>query len=400
MNRRTIACALALTTGLVMVSTSTASARTLDDRFAHMARTAPAFGGMFIDDGGVLNVYMMNRSSSAKAAASRALRGNFDLPRKVRVLKARYRFAQLKTWQNRATEKLLGLPGVVMTDVDDKTNRLTVGVTGDRGRAAVNKGLARLGIPRAAVDVQAAAPAETQSSLNDFHRPLVGGLQVGSFGPCTLGFIAIRKGASGFIVNSHCTNIQGSIEGSVFYQPDPSSAANRVGVEAVDPVYFRGGFCFPGRRCRFSDTAFVKRDSGVATSLGFIAKSDPSPSTGWNGDLYRITAKADAIVGTIVEKVGRTTGRSAAVPVDQTCVNVVVNFTNITLLCQNTAQLFSQPGDSGSPVFTPNGSDVTVRGELWGGNVSSGQTIFSPISSIQRSTEMGPISLCAPGFSC
>ncbi len=249
--------------------------------------------------------------------------------------------------------------------------------------------------------IEAAAPVTPMSSLNDFHRPLVGGLQINlNIGNCTLGFNAVRKGVSGFITNSHCTNTQGGIEGTVYYQPDQSSAANRIGVEAVDPVYFKGGICPPNRRCRYSDTAFAKRDNGVSASLGFIAKSDPSPSTGWNGDLYRITAKSDAIVGQFVEKVGRTMGRSGA-NVDATCRNFVVNTTaNVFLLCQTTAQLFPLGGDSGSPVFTPNGSDVTVRGELWGGSASTGQGVFAPITSIQRSTEMGPISICAPGFSC
>jgi hypothetical protein len=406
MTRRTITFSLVLTLTLVVIGVSGASARPLDDPIAHMAKTAPAFGGMFIRDG-VLNVYMTDRGASARAAATRALGQSFDrsrLPRTVRVLKARYSFARLERWQNRVTARLLGLPGVVMTDVDDTKNRLTVGVTSGRARSTVRARLAKLHVPREAVRIQAATGLDAQSSLNDFHRPLVGGLQIEfprqiGNGFCTLGFNAVRNGVSGYLVNSHCTTIQGGIEGTIHYQPDQTSPANRIGVEVADPVYFRGGYCFPGLRCRFSDTAFFKRDAGVTASQGYIAKSDPSPSTGWNGDLYRITGKSNAIVGEFVEKVGRTTGRSGAT-VDRTCGNFLVNGTNISLLCQSTAQLFSLGGDSGSPVFTPSGSDVTVRGEVWGGNASTGETSFSPITSIQRPTEMGPISICAPSFSC
>ncbi len=401
MTRRNITFAFVLTLVFALAGSAGAAAKPLDDRLVEMSRAAPAFGGMFIDDG-VLNVYMTDRGAPARAAASGVIRRNFELPRKVRVLKARYRFTQLKKWSDRLTANVLGLPGVVSTDVDDRTNHVAVGVTGDRGRATVKRRLAHLGIPAAAVRVRPAEPVQTFSSLNDFHRPLVGGLQAGSFAPCTLGFVAIRAGVPGFLVNSHCTNVQGGVEGSVFYQPDPSSPGNRVGIEAVDPVYFRGGICPPSFRCRYSDTAFVKRDSGVTASLGYIAKADLTPSTGWNGDLYRITAKGDAIVGQVVEKVGRTTGRSVAAPVTSVCGGYLVNnaLGKLVMLCQTGAQLFSQPGDSGSPVYTPNGSDVTLRGELWGGNVSSGSSFFSPITSIQRPTELGRISVCAPGFSC
>jgi hypothetical protein len=349
---------------------------------------------------GVLNVYLTNRGPAARAAAKRALRhGNF------RVLKARYGFAQLDAWKKRLTAGILGRAGVILTDVDDARNRLTVGVLDKRARLLIEARIAALGIPREAVRIEEMPPAMLRSSLNDFHRPLVGGLQLGftsQFGPsfCTLGFNAVRNGVKGYVTNSHCTTVQGGVEGTVHSQPDQLNPANRVGVETVDPVYFRGGLCkITTRRCRFSDSAFVKRDTGVAASQGFIAKSDPSPSTAWNGtDLYRITSKSDPIVGQFVEKVGRTTGRSGG-PVTRTCFDVLVNTTNIALLCQAESTLLAAGGDSGSPVFTPSGTNAKLRGILWGGNTGI-NAFFSPISSIQRSTELGKISVCAPGFSC
>jgi hypothetical protein len=389
---------LALALSLGVTGTAGAATGTLDVRLARVAHAEPAFGGMF-ERKGVLHVYLTDRSATARAAAKRALRrSNF------KVLKARYGFAQLELWKKRLTAGVLGHAGAVLTDIDDRRNRLTVGVKDKRTRLLIEARIAALGIPKAAVRIEEVTPPRFTSSLNDFHRPLVAGLQISFSHPsfsslCTLGFNAVRKGVSGFVTNSHCTGVQGGVEGTVYFQPDQANPANRVGVETVDPVYFRGGICaVPTRRCRFSDSAFVKRDSGVPASQGFIAKADPSVTT-WNGtDTYRITSKGDAIVGQFVEKVGRTTGRTGA-PVVRTCTDILVNFSNILLLCQSQANLFALPGDSGSPVFTPNGSNAKLRGELWGGNVA-GDSYFSPISSIQRSTELGKISVCAPGFSC
>ena len=111
------------------------------------------------------------------------------------------------------------------------------------------------------------------------------------------------------------------------------------------------------------------------------------------------------VVGETLNKVGRTTGWTRGT-VSATCVNTNVAGTNITQLCQGFVNAGVAGGDSGSPVFrvtnAPASGDVRLYGILWGGNSAGTLFVFSPIGSvnIQRSTELGPLTTCAPGFSC
>jgi hypothetical protein len=218
---------------------------------------------------------------------------------------------------------------------------------------------------------------------------------------CTLGFNAIRAGVRGYVTNSHCTRSQGGAESTVFHQPTSFTPGNKIGVEAIDRPYFTGGACPATRRCRYSDTAFVRRDPpGVRVSQGRIAAPSFFNTIEWDPStrVYRLVSEGDAVVGNVVRKVGRTTGMTRG-RVTRTCANIRVADTNITLLCQSQATYRSAGGDSGSPVFTrldaPQGLDSRLRGIHWG----SGGT-FSPISGIQRPVELGAIRTCAAPFGC
>src|SRR5204863_9759371 len=71
-------------------------------------------------------------------------------------------------------------------------------------------------------------------------------------GICTLGYIAKRGAATGLVTNRHCTNVEGTVDGTHYRQGglfDPFAA-----IEISDPAIFTGGDCPEGRRCRFSDS--------------------------------------------------------------------------------------------------------------------------------------------------
>ena len=57
------------------------------------------------------------------------------------------------------------------------------------------------------------------------------------------------------------------------------------------------------------------------------------------------------------------------------------------LLCQNFVEdddVIVQGGDSGSPVFRiEGGTNVTLLGNLWGGNSSGTLFVYSPLSNIE-----------------
>src|SRR5262249_28512352 len=170
--------------------------------------------------------------------------------------------------------------------------------------------------PAEAVNIVETPAVALEASLRDRHRPLVGGLQIafqsgGATFLCTEGFNAVRAGGAGFLANSPCTPIQGGVQDTAIHQPTIALFnINHVGVETVDPVYFVGAPCPAGRRCRRSDSAFIRRDAGVTANQGRVALTALG-SFAWNGvSTFRIVREADPLVGQVVTKVGRTTGRT------------------------------------------------------------------------------------------
>jgi len=365
-----------------------------------------------------MHVYLFDaRLARAAQGAIETFFGRERLPLdNIQVLPGQYSFLQLKDWHERLMPRVLGLPGVILTDIDEAANRLRIGVEAQEQQGVVEVQLANLGIPRDAVFIEETKPIELMShTLRSRIRPLEGGLQVNfSNFVCTLGFIAIRAGVQGLVTNSHCTNIQGGVEGTVYHQPSVSGTTNRIGKETVDPVYFTGGACPAGRRCRYSDSAFarVPHPSGptVAVSRGFIARptsvNTSAVTINHSTPHFRVVAKISRpVVGETLNKVGRTTGWTRG-SVPATCVNINVSGIDITQLCQDLVTAGVGPGDSGSPVFrvtnSPAAGDVRLYGILWGGNSTGTQFVFSAIgsSNIQRSTELGSLTTCAPGFPC
>ncbi len=385
-----------------------APVETIDDVFAGVAEQAPGFGGAFYDSAGRLTVYLQN--AGQRGAAEAALRSDLGADRvgaePVRVLLGQYDYRQLKDWYDRMTE-VLAIPGVLETDIEESKNRLRVGVEQLVVRAAVTQRLDNLGIPRAAVDIVQTEPVERAATLDNLMRPLRGGVRIQPAfgGNCTLGFNAIHaiEGA-GFVTNSHCTRadlVVGGLDNTIFHQ---DVVGNPVGIEKVDRDLFVGGACPATRKCRYSDSAFIKRDDGVKADLGIIAKTTQvSPNDG-SGDVLTLhTTERFNIVGTVpfpiegetLNKVGRTTGwTQGTVPVAGTCVKAN-QAPNETLICQDRVTARSVAGDSGSPVFkvtnSPNPNDVKLYGILW----STGPPfLFSRIGQVESAaTELGPLTV-------
>jgi hypothetical protein len=255
--------------------------------------------------------------------------------------------------------------------------------------------LRALGISSQSVDVIETEPIMQVATLREKVRPVVGGLQIRfSQYLCSLGFNAIRAGVSGYVTAAHCSNRQGEVDGTNYYQPLNQVADEFIGTEVADPDFFRGSPCPRGRKCRYSDSNFSDGANAAIFPLGAIARTS-GPN---NGSLdiagqFTITAEGAASVGQTANKVGRTTGWTQGT-VTRTCVNTGVSGSNIVLLCQdfveNTAQIVGG-GDSGSPVFrlSGGGTNVTLLGNLWGGNSSNTLFVYSPIANIVR--ELGAL---------
>jgi hypothetical protein len=292
---------------------------------------------------------------------------------------------------------LFELAGVIFTDADESTGRLVVGVLDRDVEGLVRARLQVLGVPSQSVDVVETEPIVQVATLRDKVRPVVAGLQIRfSLFLCSLGFNAVRGGISGYVTASHCSDKQGEVDGTLYYQPLNRVADEFIGTEIADPPFFRStNGCPIGRKCRFSDSNFSDGDNAVSFTLGGIAKTTGAN----NGSLvisgeFSITGEGSATVGQTVNKVGRTTGWRRGT-VTRSCVNTGVFGTNIVLLCQdfaeNTAVRIVAGGDSGSPVFRRigNSDNVTLLGNLWGGNSSGTLFVYSPIRNIE--SELGPL---------
>jgi hypothetical protein len=392
-------------------------AATLDERFAEVAQRAPGFGGVFLDED-VLKVYLVDPGQ--RAAAERAIAEVFGpgrpAARGVQVLQAQYPYLQLRAWHEQM-QSLFDLPGVILTDIDEGANRLEVGVQEPGSIGTVEQELARLRIPRAAVNIVVTEPVRYAAALTDNVRPLQGGIQIAfSQYRCTLGFNAIRAGVEGFVGNSHCTNTPGVVEGTEYYQPTTGNPANLIGHEIADPPYTpqpcpRRGRSGQEAVCwsRWSDSAFSLRETAVTATQGLIARPQ-SPNTN-PPDLtiagsFQIVSEGPSLKGDTLNKVGITTGWTQG-RVMRTCADSAVAGTTptIVLICQDYVAAGVNFGDSGSPVFqipNPANNGVELRGILWGlsGRPQRPLFVYSPIANVQRSGELGPLTTCAAGASC
>lgn len=354
----------------------------LDDEFARIAEEVPGFGGMFYDDAGVANVYLTDAS---RAADLRRLGADG-----FKVLPGQYDYRDLVAWRADVDE-LLSLPNVVWTDIDERRNRIAVGIdqeAGVKGIQAIESELARTRAPRPAVIVESVPAIYNQVTLRDRIRPVPAGVQI-AFGGfvCTLGVNVTRAGVAGFVTNSHCSGTQGGVQNTVFFQ-NTNTAANRIGIEVADPTYGAIAGCPAGRVCRRSDSSFARYDAAALREQARIAHITACAATAGTITIdaattrYTITGTANPVVGQVVRKTGRTTGCTRN-SIQQTNVNVNVSGTNITQLGQAIVGAASGGGDSGSPVFAATSNTTAViYGVMWGGDAAGTLFVFSPWSNI------------------
>ena len=287
-----------------------------------------------------------------------------------------------------ASPAVMALGGTVFADHDERANKLVFGVENANAVQGVERALAALGIARADYAVQITEPIQQLGTLRDRYRPTQAGIQI-HFGQyvCTMGFNVSHDGGRSFITNSHCTNKQGGTEGTTYAQPTRTIDPTVIATEADDPVYFSGGVCPRGKKCRYSDASRALYSSDVGSLQGDILKTTGAN----NGSLevagvFTVTSQdnttSNFTIGTVFNKVGRTTGWSQG-PVSRTCVNTNVSGSRVHQICQTFVDADVAGGDSGSPVFKiTSGDNVELVGILWGGG--TGYYVMSPLSQIRK----------------
>lgn len=302
---------------------------------------------------------------------------------------------RVQGWFELMAREGLALPATVMADYDEQRNIVVVGVEHAAAAASVRGLAARLGVPAEALEVREMEPITYAATLRDRIDPRVGGIQIhfGNF-LCTMGFNAADGAEDSFITNSHCTDKQGGVEGTVYYQPTSSVDGASIATEVEDPTYQRNiAGCPKGKKCRRSDSSRARYNAGINFDRGRIAQtSGPNNGSLEITDFLDFTAedlRDNFPSGTTVRKVGRTTGMTEGT-VSATCATVNVSGSNITQICQtiveNSVQIVAG-GDSGSPVY----SGTALAGILWGGNSSGTLFVFSPLKNIEQ--ELGNLAV-------
>jgi hypothetical protein len=379
-------------TDLLAARNQGAPARALGDD--DLASRIPGFGGFFFDENGAPTVYLTRGSD--RALAARLLSANMagGNGAALQVREARYGWTQLQRWQARATEVAFDGPGAVFVDNDETVNRIRIGVEDLSAAGRIRAALAGAGLPDEAVIIEQASPIRPVATLqNVIDRPVRAGVQINFPGyVCSVGFNAVAGGQNSMITASHCTNTQGGVENTPYWQPLESVAGTQIAREVADPPYLKGGAgCPRGRKCRYSDAARAIYVNGVAPALGLIAKT----SAANNGSLeitgsFSITSDDtdnSVTVNTTVHKVGRTTGWTSG-RMTSKCVHTGVQGSNIVQLCQNWVEAGVAGGDSGSDTFVvTSGTNVRLEGVLWGGGTNV--FVFSPLKNVIQ--ELGPL---------
>jgi hypothetical protein len=307
---------------------------------------------------------------------------------------AEYTFHQLVGWRTRLEEPLFGLREVLMLDLDEELNRLTIGIDAASSQHLVSEVVGQTGVPLAAVNVEVLGEVVPTSTLSDVHRPLQGGIKISSSaGECSLGFNAVLDGRNVFLTNSHCSLRSWDLDYGKFYQPLVAST-HEVGYEYKDPNGSSCGF-LSKNVCRYADVAAISVNAGTATSLGYIARtmfSASGPGGIGSRDIDptnpRFQINSTDIYPDLYEQVhkdGAETGWTMGI-VTRTCVETNVYYRSYSRLrCQYLANYGSADGDSGSPVFKLSGSTtVTVQGIHWARVTVDGDAVFSPWGGVQK----------------
>lgn len=343
--------------------------------------------------------------------------------------KVGYDFVTLKQWKDNATQTLLARRNVAYVDIDEENNRLSIGVLNaaesDNAERFLrdNKipGMVALAVPvDSSPDYNNNPPSSAETLRNT--RSLYGGVQINpqATNRCTLGFNAMygmedRYGFKYmysydhfFVTAAHCMYQIGYASNTPIYQaPDQYGFTQVIGYEYRQPQW-RGHSEFPvdcpadGSLCATAEAALVRYTvpwGGARIARTTFAGTYGSDTGSVTMDPYYAPwPVADSIMdhtllnGATLHKVGWKTGWTQGY-VSQTCVNarVILNGypTQYVGVCQWTASMRSDQGDSGGPVFKHKFGaypKVQIVGSVTNGNAIATQFSFYPYISYELLT--------------
>ncbi|MER8067302.1 S1 family peptidase [Streptomyces sp. NPDC094034] len=316
-------------------SPRTLSALSAGDLAARIAaRLGPAFAGAYYDkDRQQITVNVVGDDSDTRAEVARA----GAVVRSVKNSTAQLKSAAT-TLRQQAT-----IPGTAWA-VDPRTNRIQV--TADR--TVTGDDWDRI---ESTVESLGADTARIKKSAGEFKTVAAGGDAIfGGGARCSLGFNVIDgNGAPGFLTAGHCG----------VAAAEWSDAAGGAPVGTVQQAIF------PGE----GDFALVGYDDATTQAPSAVDTGD--------GQLVEITGAAEATVGQAVIRMGSTTGLSDG---SVTGLDATVNYAEGTVTGLIQTDVCAEPGDSGGPLFTADGSAIGLTSGGSGDCTVGGETFFQPVT--------------------
>lgn len=214
-------------------------------------------------------------------------------------------------------------------------------------------------------------PRKDVSGYTDRKRPVIGAIQIavfknGGIYEATLGFPAKKKdGTKGYVTAQHFAS---GIDMAI-HQPTYLSNNNNL----IGDVDILGD--------HYADASFIEYSnvepkihvgSGVTKDIsGFLSTT---PTAGW--------------VGWPISKSGITTGETDGII---TGVGLTVDQNGWDYYNQVNATYYSEPGDSGSPVYRISNNQLTIIGIHSGKLTNSGNSCFSPLSGVVSDLGVYPL---------
>ena len=413
-----------------------------NDLLADAASSIPGgFGGAYRNESGQTVVWLKDLTQSDVALAALMGFQPADVksyhrtdPSNVQFVQGAYDWRDLNLWFK--TAHAYWRDGVVGMDIDERTNKLYIGVT-DTGIAGdVRNSLEAAGIPRDAVDVEYHAPivpaigawhdnldasaAQTVTLRSNFDPPYHSGIQHGATGlpqdaPCTMGAIVrITNSINGYLTASHCTNVMFREDNDDHFQPTIND--DNIGEEYDDRGHVAGyDACQTGELCRLSDAALVRfttasdgEDRGhIARTTGigsytltsaeddeFTIYDDEPACPFWVDELHCFPDP----VGTELHYVGRTSGWRTGT-LERLCMTTRYQVTGsqwYRVICVDEVRGYSEGGNSGAVVFerTNDPYDVNMWGMLTGSTTDHEFWFTSRIEGIRQELEgFNPIAI-------
>lgn len=416
-----------------------------------LGREIPGFGGIYYEpgEGGgaesrlVLAVTEAGASElpTARKAVLAAL-GQFAPPTADaaemlhRVVE--HTFLEMAEHRARLRPRLFAIDEVVSLGVDEKFNRIRVGVTDLASASAVEEVAVEMGVPKAMLEIvrdspveglaatvddspgtPSPAPADWPRKLTDRipDRRLAGGYDAGPRmvpvdGFCTIGFTTVSSvwtegdgRTKGFVSASHCTKVPHEPDDaseSDWKQPYNNVTLSKIGLIGKELWDLEPESCERGPRCRHADAALMEVDEDSAgIAFGKIARTvkaqDHCELNVVGGCTVLVNSRNPTFtilferpwpgMGRSIHKVGRTTGWTYGT-VHETCADKEDPY-GVWILCSHGLKLFSRRGDSGAPVFMfdefdRDSTEVHLVGIVWGLGREDTVTYVSNIDQIRE----------------